>query len=215
VRITRSYDAIGFDLLTALLDTWSVWSDVAGGRELGMRWHAASQAMLRGQPYRPFENIVRDSARDAGTSPAQAEEMLRRWGEFEPWPDTPGVLAQLRGYRRFIVTNCSRRLGTLAAKRAGEFELVVTAEEAGAYKPDPRPYRLALATLGLEPARVLFVAGSAHDVGGAGRVGMDVYWANRGNVAAPPDASALVTSPDLLALPELVGATGSAAPRAT
>jgi 2-haloalkanoic acid dehalogenase type II len=215
VRITRSYDAIGFDLLTALLDTWSVWSDVAGGRELGMRWHAASQAMLRGQPYRPFENIVRDSARDAGTSPAQAEEMLRRWGEFEPWPDTPGVLAQLRGYRRFIVTNCSRRLGTLAAKRAGEFELVVTAEEAGAYKPDPRPYRLALATLGLEPARVLFVAGSAHDVGGAARVGMDVYWANRGNVAAPPDASALVTSPDLLALPELVGATGSAAPRAT
>jgi 2-haloalkanoic acid dehalogenase type II len=215
VRTSRSYDAIGFDLLTALLDTWSLWSDVAGGRELGMRWHAASQAMLRGQAYLPFENIVRDSARDAGTSPAQAEEMLRRWGEFEPWPDTPGVLAQLRGYRRFIVTNCSRRLGTLAAKRAGEFELVVTAEEAGAYKPDPRPYRLALATLGLEPARVLFVAGSAHDVGGAARVGMDVYWANRGNVAAPPDASALVTSPDLLALPELVGATGSAAPRAT
>jgi len=214
VRTSRSYDAIGFDLLTALLDTWSLWSDVAGGRELGMRWHAASQAMLRGQAYLPFENIVRDSARDAGTSPAQAEEMLRRWGEFEPWPDTPGVLAKLRGYRRFIVTNCSRRLGTLAAKRAGEFELVVTAEEAGAYKPDPRPYRLALDTLGLEPARVLFVAGSAHDVGGAARVGMDVYWANRGNVAAPPDANALVTSPDLLALPEIVGATGTA-PRAT
>ena len=215
MRTSRSYDAIGFDLLTALLDTWSLWSDVAGGRELGMRWHAASQAMLRGQAYLPFENIVRDSARDAGTSPAQAEEMLRRWGEFEPWPDTPGVLAKLRGYRRFIVTNCSRRLGTLAAKRAGEFELVVTAEEAGAYKPDPRPYRLALDTLGLEPARVLFVAGSAHDVGGAARVGMDVYWANRGNVAAPPDANALVTSPDLLALPDLVGATGSPAPRAT
>jgi 2-haloacid dehalogenase len=214
VRISRSYDAIGFDLLTALLDTWSLWADVAGGRELGMRWHAASQAMLRDQAYRPFEAIVRDSALEVGASAAQAEEMLRRWGEFEPWPDTPGVLEKLRGHRRFIVTNCSKRLGELAARRAGDFDLVVTAEEAGAYKPDPRPYRLALGTLGLDPSRVLFVAGSAHDVGGATRVGMDVYWANRGNAAAPSDASAIVTSPDLLALPQLLGITGSPTPRA-
>lgn len=214
MRITRSYDAIGFDLLTALLDTWSLWADVAGGRELGIRWHAASQAMLRGQPYRPFEDNVRDSAREAGATEAQAAEMLRRWGEFDPWPDTPGVLEKLAGHRRFIVTNCSKRLGALAAKRAGEFDLVVTAEEAGAYKPDPRPYRLALEKLGLDPSRVLFVAGSAHDVGGAARVGMDVYWANRGNVAAPSDGTALVTSPDLLALPDLVGPAGSPAPRA-
>lgn len=213
MRITRSYDAIGFDLLTALLDTWSLWSAVAGGREPGMRWHAASQAMLRGQPYRPFEDIVRDSAREVGASEAQAAEMLRRWGEFEPWPDTPGVLEELRGYRRFIVTNCSKRLGELAARRAGEFELVVTAEVAGAYKPDPRPYRLALEKMGLDPSRVLFVAGSAHDVGGAAQVGMDVYWANRGNVVAPSDATAVVTSPDLRRLPELVGRGGSPAPR--
>ena len=199
MRITRSYDAIGFDLLTALLDTWSLWSDVAGGRELGMRWHAASQAMLRGQPYRPFEDIVRDSAREVGAGEAQAAEMLRRWGEFEPWPDAPGVLEELRGHRRFIVTNCSKRLGQLAARRAGEFELVVTAEEAGAYKPDPRPYRLALERMRLDASRVLFVAGSAHDVG---------------DVAAPSDATAIVTSPDLLRLPELAGRRGSPAPHA-
>jgi hypothetical protein len=48
------YAAIGFDLLTALLDTWSLWSDVAGDRALGMRWHAASQALLRGKRYRAF-----------------------------------------------------------------------------------------------------------------------------------------------------------------
>ncbi|MGH2377112.1 MAG: HAD-IA family hydrolase [Candidatus Limnocylindria bacterium] len=214
MRSERSYDAIGFDLLTALLDTWSLWSEVAGGRELGMRWHGASQAMLRGQAYRPFEDIVRDSAREAGATPAQAEEMLRRWGDFRPWPDTPEVLAQLGGFRRFVVTNCSVRLGALAARRAGDFERVFTAEEAGAYKPDPRPYRLALGTLGLDPARVLFVAGSAHDVGGASRAGMDVYWANRGGVAAPEDATALAVRPDLQELPRLVGATGPSAPRA-
>ncbi len=206
-----SYDAIGFDLLTALLDTWSQWKEIAGDDDRGMRWHAASQAMLRGRPYRPFEDIVRESAREVGVTAAQADEMLRRWGEFEPWPDTPGVLERLAGHRTFIVTNCSERLGALAARRAGHFELVMTAERAGAYKPDPRPYRAALEALHIDPARVLFVAGSAHDVGGASRVGMDVYWANRGAVRAPADATAVMERPDLRGLPSLVAAPARSA----
>lgn len=197
------YDAVGFDLLTALLDTWSVWKAVAGDDDLGMRWHAASQAMLRGRAYRPFEDIVRDSATEVGVAGDRAAEMLRRWGDFEPWPDTPAALERLAGMRRFIVTNCSVELARRAAARAGEFELVMTAERAGAYKPDPRPYRAALDALGLDGSRVLFVAGSAHDVAGAQRLGMDVYWANRGNVPAPPGPAALVERPDLRALADL------------
>jgi 2-haloalkanoic acid dehalogenase type II len=200
-----AYAAVGFDLLTALLDTWTLWSDVAGGRALGMRWHATSQELLRGKRYRPFEDIVRESAREVGVDAKLAGELLRRWGEFEPWPDVPPVLEQLDGTRRFIVTNCSRKLGRLAAFRAGRFELVVTAEEAGAYKPDPLPYRMALDRLGLDPAEVLFVAGSAHDVGGAARVGMDVYWANRGGAAAPTDGTALREEPDFRGLLETLG----------
>jgi 2-haloalkanoic acid dehalogenase type II len=196
---------VGFDLLTALLDTWSLWGDVAGDHELGMRWHAASQTLLRGQRYRPFEQIVRDAARDTGIDTGRAGELLRRWGEFEPWPDVPPVLDRLHGATRFIVTNCSRKLGRLAAFRAGRFELVVTAEEAGAYKPDPLPYRMALEKLSLDPAEVLFVAGSAHDVGGAARVGMDVYWANRGGAAAPTDGTALREEPDFGGLLETLG----------
>jgi 2-haloalkanoic acid dehalogenase type II len=200
-----AYAAVGFDLLTALLDTWTLWSDVAGGRALGMRWHATSQELLRGKRYRPFEDIVRESAREVGVDAKLVGELLRRWGEFEPWPDVPPVLEQLDGTRRFIVTNCSRKLGHLAAFRAGRFELVVTAEEAGAYKPDPLPYRMALDRLGLDPAEVLFVAGSAHDVGGAARVGMDVYWANRGGAAAPTDGTALREEPDFRGLLETLG----------
>src|SRR5918995_1546138 len=179
------YDAVGFDLLTALLDTWSLFADVAGGRDLGMRWHAASQSLLRGKSYRPFEDVVRDSAGVVGVDRAKADELLARWGESAPWPDVPAVLPHLNAYTRFIVTNCSERLGKLAAARVGSFELVMTAERAGAYKPDPRPYRAALDALNLQRKRVLFVAGSAHDLGGASRAGMDVYWANRGGVSAP------------------------------
>ena len=203
------YAAVGFDLLTALLDTWSLWSEVAGDRELGMRWHGASQELLRGKRYRPFEEIVREAATQVGLDAKRSAELLRRWGrDFTPWPDVPHVLERLDGTRRFIVTNCSRKLGRLAAFRAGRFELVVTAEEAGAYKPDPLPYRMALDRLGLDPAEVLFVAGSAHDVGGAARVGMDVYWANRGGAPAPTDGTALREEPDFRGLLETVGVSG-------
>lgn len=198
------YAAVGFDLLTALLDTWSLFANVAGGRELGMRWHAASQSLLRGKAYRPFEDIVHEAASSVGIDRPKADELLRRWGESAPWPDVPDVLSHLNSYKRFIVTNCSERLGALAAARAGTFDLVMTAERAGAYKPDPRPYRAALDALNLQRQRVLFVAGSAHDVGGASRAGMDVYWANRGRVPAPADAKALREEEDLRGLIEVL-----------
>jgi len=186
------YRAVGFDLLTALLDTWTLWSEIAGDRPLGMRWHAASQDLLRGQLYRPFEDIVREAASKVEIPRTKADELLRRWGDFAPWPDVTMTLRRLPpGVQRFIVTNCSRTLGRRAAERLGAFDLVMTAEEAGAYKPDPRAYRAALDKLRLVPRDVLFVAGSAHDVGGASRVGMDVYWANRGDVPLPPDARPL------------------------
>jgi 2-haloacid dehalogenase len=199
------YDAVGFDLLTALLRTWPLWEDVAGDAALGRRWHAASQALLRARPYYPFEENLRRAAAEAGLAPDRAAELVRRWGEFDPWPDTADALARLAGLRTFIVTNCSEALGLRAAARAGTFDLVMTAERAGAYKPDPRPYRAALDALGLAPERVLFVAGSAHDVGGATRVGMDVYWANRGAAPPPPDAAPLREEPGLEGLPEVVG----------
>lgn len=198
------YDAVGFDLLTALLHTWPLWHRVAGSEALGERWHAESQALLRGRPYFPFEDDLRQSAASVGLPSDRAEELIRRWGEFEPWPDTPAVLAALPPVRTFLVTNCSIELGLRAARVAGSFDLVMTAEEAGAYKPDPRAYTAALDALGVAPGRVLFVAGSAHDVGGAMRLGMDVYWANRGRVAPPPDAVALREAPDLRGLRDLL-----------
>ena len=38
--MSRRYDAVLFDLLTALLDSWSLWNDVAGDADAGRRWRA-------------------------------------------------------------------------------------------------------------------------------------------------------------------------------
>ncbi|HEV2249617.1 MAG TPA: HAD-IA family hydrolase [Candidatus Limnocylindria bacterium] len=198
------YDAVGFDLLTALLDTLPLWRSAAGDDLVGTRWHTANQRLLRGTPYRPFDELVHESAKEVGLGRAHATTLLSRWGEAQPWPDTRRALIALGDLPRFIVTNCSQKLGERAAKQAGEFSFVMTAEQAGAYKPDPRPYRAALAAIGLEAKRVLFVAGSAHDVGGAKRVGLDVYWANRHQVSPPDDAAPLVHATDLGKLAALV-----------
>jgi FMN phosphatase YigB (HAD superfamily) len=83
--------------------------------------------------------------------------------------------------------------------------VVVTSERAGFYKPDPRPYQLALSELELNAAEVLFVAGSGFDLVGTSRVGLDTYWHNRVGLkrpdAAPPplqEARSLDDLPSLL-----------------
>jgi 2-haloacid dehalogenase len=101
--------------------------------------------------------------------------------ELEPWPEAPRVLTRLRESVRIgVVTNCSEELGRCAARRVGvALDTVATAEAAGAYKPRPEPYRLALDCLGVQPARALFVAGSPADIAGASALGMSVWWHNR------------------------------------
>ena len=89
-----------------------------------------------------------------------------------------------------VVTNCAEVLGQAAAARVGiRFDAVVTAEAAGAYKPDPAPYLLACKRLGHPPSQVAYVAGSPFDAEGALAQGFQVTWANRLGDAVPPSLS--------------------------
>ena len=36
----RKYEAVLFDLLTALLDSWTVWNETAGSEAKGREWRA-------------------------------------------------------------------------------------------------------------------------------------------------------------------------------
>jgi 2-haloalkanoic acid dehalogenase type II len=178
----RRFDAVAFDLLTALLDSWTLWNHAAGSAEDGLRWRRAYLELTYGAgPYRPYEDIVGEAAVRAGVGGRCVEELLARWGELPPWRETRHVLAELAERVPLgLVTNCSDALGAAAAARTGgRFAAVVTAESVGFYKPRPEPYGAVLAKLGTDPARTLFVAGSAADVPGAKGVGMPVFWHNR------------------------------------
>ena len=203
----RRYDAVVFDLLTALIDSWTLWNDVAGSPDEGLRWRRRYLELTYGEgAYRPYEEIVRRAAEQSGLHARSADELARRWDELPPWPETVAVLTALaRRVPLAVATNCSVELGRRAAARCCvAFAAVVTAEEAGYYKPRPEPYRAVLAKLGTAPARTLFVAGSAADVPGAKAVGMPVYWHNRMGLAPLDNATPDYVERSLTPLTEIV-----------
>jgi 2-haloalkanoic acid dehalogenase type II len=198
------YDAVVFDLLTALIDSWTLWNDVAGSPEAGLAWRKKYLDITYGcGAYRPYETLVREAAQAAGLPAALGARLEDRWDELAPWPEAPGTLARLAHHVPLAVaTNCSEHLGRRAAARTGVvFKTVITAEHVGVYKPRPEVYRAALAELGTAPERTLFVAGSASDVPGAKNVGMPVYWHNRIGLPPRDDARPDILSPTLDDLP--------------
>jgi 2-haloalkanoic acid dehalogenase type II len=192
--MSRRYDVVLFDLLTALLDSWSLWNAVAGSEQAGRRWRAAYlEITYRTGRYRPYEDLVASAAESAGLSRRLADDLAARYGEIEPWPEAGQVLRTLHeaGVLLGVVTNCSEALGRLAASRVpAPFSVIVTAERAGCYKPDPRPYQVALDEAGVIAERCLFVAGSAYDMFGTARVGLPTWWHDRIGMPMPPDAPA-------------------------
>jgi 2-haloacid dehalogenase len=204
------YDAVLFDLLTALLDSWSLWNDVAGSEEAGRRWRAEYlRITYRTGAYQSYEDLVAEAAEAVGMPRTLATQLDERYDELRPWPGVTQTLQALaaRSVPLGVVTNCSERLGRIAADCVGvEFATVITAERAGFYKPDPRPYRLGLEALGVEPARCLFVAGSAYDLVGTAQVGLATYWHDRIGMVAPEGAAApLAHERTLDRLPTFVG----------
>jgi len=204
------YDAVLFDLLTALLDSWSLWNSVAGSEEAGRKWRAEYlRITYETGAYRPYKDLVASAAEAVGLDRDLADRLDARYAELKPWPGVLPAVSKLAaaGIKLGIVTNCSRRLGMIAADQVGlKFDRLVTAEDAGWYKPDPRPYQVALDQLGVRPDRCLFVAGSAYDLIGTAKVGLPTFWHDRIGMVAPPDAPAPLAHERTLAeLPNFCG----------
>jgi 2-haloacid dehalogenase len=186
------YEAVVCDLLSALLDSWSLWHRVAGSEEEGRRWRIAFlERVSGGEPYSPFLELVAEAARDVRLPRRLADELGRRWDELEPWSEVPDVLGRVE-VPIAVVTNCSDALGRRAAAKVGvELAVVASTERAGHYKPHPDTYGLALSELGVAPGRALYLAGAPYDVLGAHAVGMPVLWHDRARLGSDEDLPAL------------------------
>lgn len=173
--------AVLFDLLSALLDSWSLWDDIAGGEAPGRQWRFEYlRRTYATGAYVPYLDLVAESAAAVGLPREYAAGMEARWDDLAPWPGAGAALRRLARERPIgVATNCSEVLGLRAAALVGApFSAVVTAESAGCYKPDPRIYGAGVGALGVPVDEVLFVAGSPLDIRGATAVGLKVVWHN-------------------------------------
>jgi 2-haloacid dehalogenase len=137
------------------------------------------------QPYRKvLESVVRDFGKELGFTPT-AEEMrslpdsLPGW---KPWPDTVAALRQLKNkFRLAILSNVDDDLFAGTRPQLGvEFDEVITAQQAQAYKPSLKLFELALSRVNAPAHRVLHVGQSIyHDVIPAQALGLATVWVNR------------------------------------
>jgi putative hydrolase of the HAD superfamily len=136
----------------------------------------------------------------AGPLPPQlAGALFDRFAEPDLWhvyPDVAGPLEawQRRGLKLAVVSNFDQRLSGLleGLGLADAFAAVVVSSAAGAAKPDPRPFRLALEALGLAPEAVWHVGDSPEDEAGARAAGVRPVLIRRlrGADPTPPGAGA-------------------------
>lgn len=100
------------------------------------------------------------------------------------YPDVSPVLDRLKtaGFRLAILSNGTPKMlasAVSSAGLAGKFDAVLSVEEVGVFKPNPRVYRLAVDRLAIAPGSIAFVSSNGWDVYAASAFGMRAVWCNR------------------------------------
>jgi 2-haloacid dehalogenase len=120
-----------------------------------------------------LDRLLTDFGLDALSEEDRAD-FNRAWRRLTPWPDTVEGLTRLKA--RFIIgPNSNGHIALLLhmAKRAGlPWDVILGAEIAQAYKPQPAAYLKNVEAVGLAPSEVMMVAAHNTDLVAAARCGL-------------------------------------------
>jgi 2-haloacid dehalogenase len=230
----NKYEVLSFDCYGTLVD-WE--SGIISGLRPVLRAHRVEvtddeilglhaqtehklQAAPKGGSYLKYRDVLGEEVREAGRrwgfepSPSEVEALPDSVRYWLPFPDTVNALRTLKVA---IISNIDDGLLALTARYLEvEFDYIVTAEQAGTYKPSPNNFELALERIGAAPERILHVAESLfHDHAPAKGMGLDTAWIHRraakGGFGATPPAEAEpdLEVPDLESLVHALGLRGS------
>jgi 2-haloacid dehalogenase len=167
-----------------------------------------------------YRDVLRAVVRGFGErlefSPTDAEvrslpESLANW---PPFPDTVGALRKLKShYKLAVISNVDDDLFAATAPKLGvAFDHVITAQQAGCYKPCMRMFKLTEERIGVSREQWLHVGQSIyHDVIPAQSLGIATVWVNRPSRRPGAGAAKAATGrpdldvPDLQTLARLAG----------
>lgn len=195
----QRFEALSFDCYGTLID-WE--SGILGALQPILKDHglalrdeevlelyAKIEAQAEQREPRPkYREVLQEVVRQLGArldfipNPVELDSLAESLPNWRPFPDTVGALRTLR--RRFklaIISNVDDDLFASSARQLGvEFNWVITAEQAGSYKPALEIFEFALEKIGLPKERILHVAQSIyHDIIPAKRLGLATVLVNR------------------------------------
>ena len=212
----RGFDVLTFDCYGTLID-WE--SGIAAGvrMQLGDAVAAVSDEDIVAAfaaveheaevPYKSYREVLALSLRGIGerlgvpVSDAQATGFGSSVGQWPAFPDSAEALQRLQDrFKLAVITNCDDDLFGQSERRLGvSFDYVITAQQAGSYKPDHANFLLAFERIEEPRERILHVAQSLfHDHVPAKALGMTTVWIDRRrgrgggaslDVEAHPDAT--------------------------
>ncbi|HEX4424322.1 MAG TPA: HAD-IA family hydrolase, partial [Terriglobales bacterium] len=133
---------------------------------------------------------------------------------WQPFPDTVAALRKLKSrYQLGIISNVDDDLFASTAKKLEvKFDHVITAQQARAYKPSLKIFKLAQERIGVAPEQWLHVAQSVfHDIVPGKSLGITTVWVNRASsrpgagAAKSASANPDLEVPDLQTLADFAG----------
>lgn len=200
------YQALSFDCYGTLID-WNagiteagrVWLDSAGAADavsqddLIASFAHHERIVQRETPAMRYSDVLSEAlkrmGRDLGIRVTD-EDAATFGGSVGDWPAFPDSTAALRllaeRFKLIVLSNVDRSSFARTNERLGvRFDVVVTAEDVGAYKPDPKMFDTLLATadgMGVPKHALLHVGESLyHDVEPCVRDQIDVALISRPN----------------------------------
>ena len=203
--------ALAFDVFGTVVDWRStvIREGEALGRARGLQvdwaglaeawrdgYHPAMNRVRQGElPWKTMDELHRMNLDDVleqfgveGLSEPEKEDFNRVWHRLDPWPDAVAGLLRLKA-KLTITTLSNGNVALLVnmARHAGlPWDLVLSSELIGHYKPDPEVYLKAAELLGLAPGEVMMVAAHKYDLWAAADAGLrtafvprPMEWPNR------------------------------------
>ncbi len=216
-----AFDAYGtlLDLGSVVLKSAARLGDAAPALLALWRQKQLEYSWLRSlmRRHAPFDRVTAEALRFALASLGIADtalesELLLSYERVAAYPDVAESLARLvrAGIPCAILSNGTPAMLRSAVEANGLTPLlsrVLSVEQVGCYKPDPRVYALVAEATGASPAETVFVSSNAWDVAGAASFGLRTVWLNRSGAPREPlpgEPAAVVGS--LGELAEMLGA---------
>lgn len=172
----RCQDAIGdsFNRLTALWREKQLqytWLRAVQGQHADF-WQVTGDALDFS-----LETLMHDQ-------PGLRDRLMDLYLALDAFPEVPDVLRQLKaaGLKTAILSNGTPSMLDSAVKNAridSLVDMVLSVEEVGVYKPDPRVYQFAVDRLAIPASQISFQSSNAWDAHAASSFGMKVVWCNR------------------------------------